>query len=395
VRLTASPRPPAQTISDGYETRHGIFGFPIAAGLHLYSERMRDNTRTPLDRGPKGLDERALNVESARFVVEASNVHGSVPPEALPGGRPAHTAGVFLKGTFQPLPASEPFTSPIFADTPTGVLARFSPLRTVNEKGRYDLHGLSVRLRPGNNGADYTDLVAINTHPFMVRTADEFATVTRLLRSRSLRDRANGVTEFAAATVAGDASLYGLARAGTAALRGNRKLTGRSFWGIHTFFADRYAIENGEQGIRVPYRYRLSIWDHEQTHRKPSKGRVLAKYRDLVHRVNDGYPLNIDLWFGLPWRWSRLTDWEDVPETTRLDLINPQAVWKNAAMFHMGRIELTSVVDGEAAWGRRTKPDRDALLFDPTRLTDGLHISEDPMLIALSSIYAESHMRRT
>lgn len=364
---------------------------------------MRDNTNTHLDRGPKGADERVRTVETARQIVEATNLHAA--GTTLPGRRPAHTAGVFLVGRFWPSPESEPFTSLMFEGGPTGgrtiavepkwVLARFSPLRTVDESGRFDLHGLSVRVWSGGNDADYTDLVAINTQPFMFRTADEFETVTRLLRSNSLKDKVNALFEFATATVAGDASIHGLAKAIEAARRGDEPLLGRSYWGIHTFFAGHRDPSSPTDAVRVPYRYQLTVRDDEGSPRGPSSGRILAKYRDLVKRVDDGYPVTIDLSFTLPWRWEQLTNWNDVPEQLRLDLINPQAVWKTPEEFPMGKIVLHSVVDGGAAWGLPTDEDCDALLFDPTKLTKGLNISEDPMLIALSSIYAESHMRRT
>jgi catalase len=252
---------------------------------------------------------------------------------------------------------------------------------------------LSLRFWSGDNDADYTDLVAINTQPFMFRTADEFETVTRLVRSNSHKDKVNGLIEFLTATVAGDASLHGLANAVGAAWHGDETLLGRSYWGIHTFFAERTNPSGKAKPVRVPYRYRFDVT--EDGRKKSSTGRILAKYRDLVNQVNDGDPVTIGLSFTLPWRWKRLIDWQNVPERVRLDLINPQAVWKRPEKLDMGSIVLDSVVDGKAAWGRKTDPDCDALLFDPTRLTDGLYISEDPMLIALSSIYAESHMRRT
>ena len=355
---------------------------------------MRDNTRTPLDRGPKGMDERTVNVESARLVVEASNVHGGTAPGELPGRRPAHTAGVFLSGTVNPCEKAQAFRSPLFSPRSgeRKVTARLSPLRTVTDRTRFDLHGLSVRLWSGNNEADVTDLVTINTHPFMFRTADEFATVTNLLRSNGIKNKVNGIMEFVAASVAGDASLRGAEKALSAALGGDRPLPGRSYWGIHTFFADRTDPEDGDD-VRVPYRYRLDL--NQASGNTSSKGGVLQKYRNLVTAVEAGHPVTIDLSFALPWRWEELIDWRNVPKQMRLNLINPQAVWKRPEEFVMGTIELTSVIDAEAAWRRNTDPECDAMLFDPTRLTDGLHISEDPMLIALSSIYAESHMRRT
>lgn len=356
-----------------------------------YSRRVRDNTSTQLDKGPKGTDERVLTVESARSSVEAVTLHGDPRPANLPGGRPAHTAGVFLSGQFNPAPS--PFVAPIFGSSASQVTARFSPLRTAVKDGRFDLHGLSVRIQTGDNDQDLTDLVAINTQPFMFRTADGFATFFHRVRSGGVQ-AALGVGAFGIAVLAGNASLRGMARAIGASRHANRPLLGREYWGIHTFFADREDPLGASGIVRVPYRYRLQVHDDGMDGLEPSDGQVLARYRDIARVVKAGKPIRVSLWFMLPFRWERLTNWPNVPDRIRRELINPQAEWKVFSEVPMGTAILDTVVDDAAVNGGRTDASCDGLVFDPTRLTKGLHVSEDPMLRARSGIYAESHMRR-
>jgi hypothetical protein len=255
----------------------------------------------------------------------------------------------------------------------------------------FDLHGISVRIQPSENAADLTDLVALNTQPFMFRSADDFALFLSRMRSGPSA-MAIGIGAFCLAAIAGNASMHAMANAMGSVLRANRSLMGLSYWGIHTFFADRL-LSSGET-VRVPYRYRLEVRDEGMQGRGPSTGKVLGKYRDIVRFVEGGSPLLVDLWFLLPWKWERLVDWPNVPAGIRQQIINPQASWKYTSRIHMATLVLDTVVDARALYGCPTSDACDNLMFDPTRLSDGLHPSEDPLLRARSGIYAESHMRR-
>jgi catalase len=51
-----------------------------------------------------------------------------------------------------------------------------------------------------------------------------------------------------------------------------------------------------------------------------------------------------------------------------------------------GQLELTEAV---------TDPSADALIFDPTRVVDGIECSADPILHARSGAYGVSYARRT
>ncbi|MEN8237667.1 MAG: hypothetical protein ABFR53_00560 [Actinomycetota bacterium] len=352
---------------------------------------MRDNTTTRLDRGPKGTDERALTVESARASVRSVDLHKKVDPTNLPGGRPAHTAGLFLRGQLKAWPGSERFTSPVFHRTEPEVVVRLSPMMSGIKDLWVDLHGISVRIQASDDASDFSDLVALNTHPFMFRSADDFAMFLGRMNGGP-REIAIGLGAFGLAAVAGKASVHGMANAIGSMLRANSPLLGNSYWGIHTFFADR-RLESGET-VRVPYRYRLEISDDGTGHKARSPGRVLGRYRDIAERVDKGAPLHIDLIFMLPWKWERLVDWPNVPTGIRQQVINPIADWKPVTRIRVATLVLDTVLDARAFDGGRTASEFDTLMFDPTRLSDGLYASEDPLLRSRSGVYAESHMRR-
>jgi catalase len=306
------------------------------------------------------------------------------------GGRPAHTSGLYLRGHLRASAGSDSFTSPVFRKDLPEVTVRLSPMISAAKDRPFDLHGIAVRIKPGDNAVDLTDLVALNTHPFMFRSADDFAMF--LARTQQgARQIAIGIGAFGLAAVAGNASLQGMANAVVAMAGANRPLLGRSYWGIHTFFADR--LVSGKT-VRVPYRYRLEINDAGSGDRNRSPGKVLGKYRDIAGMVSPESPLLIDLCFLLPWRWERLVDWPNVPMNIRQQIINPIADWKHVTRIRMATLVLDEVVDTKAFEGGRTVDRCDDMVFDPTRLSSGLYPSNDPLLRARSGIYAESHMRR-
>lgn len=353
---------------------------------------MRDNTTTNLDRGPKGTDERAKTVESARMAVDAVNLHRKTNPADLPGRRPAHTHGLYLGGHLEARDGSKLFTSEIFsAVTPPNVIVRLSPMISGVKNHRLDLHGIAVRIQPGDTRENLTDLVALNTHPFMFRSADDFA----MFLSRTQQGRRQLVIGFGAfglGAIAGNASISGMANALVAMTDANRSLLGRRYWGNHTFFADHPIPEN--QKARIPYRYRLEIRSDGKSRRGRFRGKVLGRYRDIADRVRPDNPLLIDLVFMVPWTWERLADWSNVPKGIREQIINPIADWKNDSDILMATLVLDTVLDAEALHSGQTSEACDRLMFDPTRLSIGLYPSEDPLLMARSGVYAESHMRK-
>ena len=67
---------------------------------------------------------------------------------------------------------------------------------------------------------------------------------------------------------------------------------------------------------------------------------------------------------------------------------NPMSVWKGSREFVAGWFEITTPEDDHEAQG-------DVVVFDPTRLVDGLELSDDPILKYRPSAYSVSIERRS
>jgi catalase len=68
---------------------------------------------------------------------------------------------------------------------------------------------------------------------------------------------------------------------------------------------------------------------------------------------------------------------------------DPTAVWpEDRAMIDLGRLEITDLAYDRDRAG-------DILVFDPTRVTDGIRITDDPILRARQGAYSVSIARRT
>jgi catalase len=68
---------------------------------------------------------------------------------------------------------------------------------------------------------------------------------------------------------------------------------------------------------------------------------------------------------------------------------DPTAAWPDGRdIVDVGRLELTGLADDR-------EHDGDILVFDPTRVTDGISITNDPILLARPAAYSVSIARRT
>lgn len=68
---------------------------------------------------------------------------------------------------------------------------------------------------------------------------------------------------------------------------------------------------------------------------------------------------------------------------------DPTVVWPAERQWvPLGRLEVTAVATDR-------ERDGDVLVFDPTRITDGIELTDDPILRFRSDVYAESVLRRT
>ena len=69
-------------------------------------------------------------------------------------------------------------------------------------------------------------------------------------------------------------------------------------------------------------------------------------------------------------------------------LTDPTALWGDRDRVTLGRLELTGIATDR-------ERDGDVLVFDPTRVPDGIRCPDDPILHARTHAYSESVRRRT
>jgi catalase len=279
-----------------------------------------------------------------------------------PGRRAFHAKGTLLKGTFTATTAAAARTRAAHMQgEPATALARVS-----NGNGnprvpdyRPDVRGLAVKFDLPDGSQ--TDIVTQSLPRFPFRTPDEFVEFVRTQRQPAIAWR---VPLY----IARHPGMLGPLRANLIALRPAQSYATIPYYGVHAFrFVDseggscyvRYTWRPGAEGARLG----------------PRAAR--ARGRDYLHqeireRVAHG-PVRFTLELQVAGPDDRVDD--------------PSSVWPDSReRITAGTLELTEVDDST---------DENALVFDPARVTDGIELSEDPVLRFRPAAYSESVTRRT
>jgi catalase len=277
-----------------------------------------------------------------------------------PGYRAVHAKGIVCEGTFSPAPtAASVSRAPHLQDVSVPTTVRFSDFAGVPTVPDGDPlaspRGMAIKLHlPG--GID-TDVVAQSYDGFPVRTAEEF-----LVFVRALATSGPPLADFLASHP--QAKRFAEAPKPVPA-----SFATESYYGVNAFrFTNR-------EGVSRAGRYRIrpeageEHLDAAEAARRPGNFlfeelrerlfRGPARFRLLVQLADDGDPIDDG---SLPW-----------PEGRR--------------QVELGTIVVTAPLADSAAVERR-------LLFDPARLVDGIGLSEDPLPLARSAVYAIAYRRR-
>ena len=279
---------------------------------------------------------------------------------SFPGHRAAHAKGVVLAGTFTPTERAHELTRATqFAGDPVRVTVRFSN-GGANPDGRDtdigDGRGMATKFYLADGTT--TDIVALSLPVFFVRTPEEFLEFT-LARAESFEK----VGEF-----------------------------------IGSHPATAQAVQQIVPVLVPPRSYATVVYNSIHAFR-------------LVNGEGDGH------W--IRWRWLPEAGAEWLPEderetvdpnflqteiferpTVRFTLIvriasddlptdDPTAGWpEELEVVEMGTLELT---------GPETERETgdDVMVMDPTRVTDGIELSDDPILHVRSQAYSVSVERRS
>jgi catalase len=274
-----------------------------------------------------------------------------------PGHRTLHARGTFYEGTFTASPsARELCRAAVFSGATVPVLVRWS-----NAAGSPripdtapDVRGMAVKFR---SRAGDTDLLGQTAPRFPVKDPDDFVSLTE----------ATAHPATFPLWVARHPRTLGalLANARAKAIVPPFSYAEKTYYPIHAY------AWVGPDGTRHWVHYRL----RPRPGPRPScafEGSDRLR-QEIVARLADG-PVRFDLQV-------RVATEGDDPH-------DPTSVWKGDRVFEAGVLEVTAPVeDPERSGG--------PVVYDPTRVVDGIELSDDPILRYRPKAYSESIERRT
>ena len=277
------------------------------------------------------------------------------------GHRVLHAKGRFYSGTFTATAeATELCRAPHLTGEPVEVLVRWS-----NAAGRLghdkapDVRGMSVKFRGGKRGAGDTDLLGQTAPRFPVRTAEDFVSFTEAARDPKR------LPLWMARHPMSVPALVANAKAKAAG-------TPRSFAEVTYFPIHAYGWRDATDHRRW-VRYRLQPVPRPGDRAEPAGSGRDALFDELAARLARGsvaYDLRVTL--------ARATD----------DPHDPMSVWRGARELSAGILTVTSEAEDPEA-------DGGLVVFDPTRVVDGIELSDDPILRYRPAAYAVSIDRRS
>jgi catalase len=279
---------------------------------------------------------------------------------SFPGHRAAHAKGVVLAGTFTPADAASQLTRAAqFSGGPSRVTVRFSnggANPDSSDASIGDGRGMATKFYLGDGTT--MDIVGLSLPVFFVRNPEEFLEFT-LARAQSFEK----VGEFIGTHPATAQAAQLIAPT----LVPPRSYATLAYNSIHAF---RLVNGSGEgRWIRWRWLPEAGVeWLPEEE-------------RDSA----DPNFLQTDIFERLPVRFTlvaRLAT-EDLPTH------DPTAAWpEDVETVEMGTLELTGP-ETERETGN------DVMVMDPTRVTDGIELSDDPILHVRSHAYSVSVERRS
>lgn len=285
-----------------------------------------------------------------------------------PGYRPIHAKGIVCTGTFRAADDAHRLTLAAHlqgGDVPATI--RFS-----NGGGDPRVHdgapkdrGMAVKFHlPGGK---FTDIVANSVDGFPARTPDEFLELLHAL----LPDPATGQPSLqrVGAFLAGHpAAKAHLDRQAARPVPGSYAQTG--YYGVSAF---RFVAADGSS------RFGRYHWDPEAGEAWLSPEDALKRDPDFLREELAGRLSRGPIFFQLTLQLAAKDDPTD----------DATVLWPaDRAVMQLGRLQVNSVSSTSEADERR-------LVFDPARLTNGIELSADPILLARSEAYSVSFDRRS
>jgi catalase len=274
-----------------------------------------------------------------------------------PGHRTLHARGSFYEGTFTASRATtELCRAAVFSGATVPVLVRWSNAAgspRIPDKSE-DVRGMAVKFR---SVAGDTDLLGQTAARFPVRDPEEFVSMTEATRRPATFPLwvARHPRSFPAL----------LANVRAKAIVAPFSYAEKTYYPIHAYGW------LAPDGTRSWVRYRLVPQGGTRPDGTFSGFDRLRQ--EMAARLAEG-PVRFDLIATVA------ADGDDPHD--------PMSVWKSSREVDAGVIEVTAPVDDPEESG-------DLVVFDPTRVVDGIELSDDPILRYRPKAYSESIARRT
>jgi catalase len=285
-----------------------------------------------------------------------------------PGFRPVHAKGLVCAGTFRAsADAARVSRAPHFGGRPIPAVVRFA-----NANGNPDVHdgapnvrSMAVKFQLADGKS--ADILANSIEGFIARTPEELLEFLRAQLPDPATGRPNpdAVPRFLASHPGGRAFVERLMKKPVPASYGQT-----IYYAEHAF---RFTAADGSSRFG---RYRFVPEAGESILSPDDAGKRSPTFlrEELEGRLRTG-PVAFRLVLQLA-----------APGDPTDDVT---ALWPaDRPLVELGRLEVTSISPTSAADERR-------LIFDPTNTTDGIDLSDDPILPARSAAYSISYDRRS
>jgi catalase len=281
-----------------------------------------------------------------------------------PHARALHAKGILCKGTFTSTPeAAELTTAAHMQGVTVPATYRLSNGAGSPHHADYkpDPRGLAAKFYLPDDSR--TDIVAVTTPIFPVSTPEAFVALMRVQAAGPL-----GALKLPQ-LLARNPSIMRNGPAGLKSLRPPAGYSTARYYGMHAF---KWI---GPDGTGRYVRYYLIPEDAEAHLSVPAARKLGRNYLidGVAERLSRG-----------PIRFTLELQIADPGDTTN----DPSRAWPSSRRrVKVGSYEMTELETGRETGG-------DVLVFDPTRVTDGIELSEDPILRFRHDAYSESVARR-
>lgn len=303
-------------------------------------------------------DNAALAEQAANLFLKAFGSH--------PGFRLAHAKGIVCEGTFEAAPAAKEFSRAAhFSGKPVPVTVRFSNGTGVPQIPDSDPHsnpkGMAVAFKLPGGGV--TDIITNGQNGFPAGTPADFVEFFgSVLASGPDAPKPTPLEKFLA-THPNTARFLSLPNPQAAS------------FGTYSYFSNNSFVLVNAAGKRQPIRYQIVPLAGEQ-HLDPAVAATKSPdflFDELPNRITKG-PIEFRLQVQIPNPTDPTSDATVVWPDDRKKVV-------------LGTIRLTSVDPNSAETQKK-------LIYDPTHLTDGIELSDDPLPAWRAQVYSISIARR-